>query len=84
MKENKEIDLTDEDKNDFRNATHCLICGEACKKDFKNEKEAEKYRNVRDHCHFTGKYRGCGHSICNLNSYNGYFMIPVFFDNMKN
>ena len=24
------------------------------------------YRKVRDHCHFTGKYRGATHIICNL------------------
>ena len=23
------------------------------------KKEAEKYKKVRDHCHFTGRYRGC-------------------------
>ena len=26
----------------------------------------KNYRNVRDHCHYTGKYRGAAHSICNL------------------
>ena len=26
----------------------------------------EKYRQVRDHCHYTGKYRGSAHKICNL------------------
>ena len=51
---------------------------------YKNEKEAEKYKKVRDHCHFTGKYRGCAHSMCNLNFCNRYFKIPVFFHNMKN
>ena len=83
MQENKEIHMTDEDKADFKNATHCFICGEAFKKNYKNEKEAEKYKKVRDHCHFTGKYRGCAHSICNLNYCNRYFKIPVFFHNMK-
>ena len=30
---------------------------------FKNKK---KYRKVRNHCHYTRKYRGTTHSICNL------------------
>ena len=24
------------------------------------------YIKVRDHCHYTGKYRGVAHKICNL------------------
>ena len=26
----------------------------------------KKYRKVRDHCHYAGRYRGAAHSICNL------------------
>jgi hypothetical protein len=41
---------------------------------------------VRDHCHFTGKYRGAAHNCCNINhTYkNNRWKIPVFFHNMKN
>ena len=84
MKENKEILMTDEDRKDFKTATRCFICGDRFNKTYKTEKEAEKYKKVRDHCHFTGKYRGCAHSICNLNYCNRQFKIPVFFHNMKN
>ena len=34
------------------------------------------YRKVRDHCHYTGKYRGTVHSICNL-KFNVSNKIPV-------
>ena len=36
---------------------------------------------VRDHCHFSGKYRGAAHSICNLKLSNE---IPLVFHNGSN
>ena len=33
---------------------------------------------VRDHCHYTGKFRGAAHSICNLR-YKTPKEIPVVF-----
>ena len=41
-------------------------------------------RQVRDHCHFTGKYRGCAHDDCNLQFSMRYYKIPVFLHNLKN
>ena len=38
----------------------------------------KKYRKVRDHCHYTGKYRGAPHSICNL-KYSVTKIIPIVF-----
>ena len=33
----------------------------------KNDKnEFKLYNKVRDHCHYTGKFRGAVHNICNL------------------
>ena len=37
-------------------------------------------QKVRDHCHYTGKYRGVAHSKCNLN-YKIVKEIPVLFHN---
>ena len=41
------------------------------KKEFSTDDDNEvsfkkKYPNVRDHCHYTGKFRGACHDICNL------------------
>ena len=52
----------------------------------KNPKKLSKsinYQKVRDYCHYTGKYSGAGHSICNL-KLNVPNEIPVVFDNGSN
>ena len=55
-----------------------------CEKEFctdKNDKNTFKlYHKVRDHCHYTEKFRGPAHSICNLR-YNIPKEIPVVFHN---
>ena len=35
---------------------------------------------MRDHCHYTGKFRGAAHNICNLR-YNTPKKIPIVFHN---
>ena len=49
-----------------------------CKKEFDNNDK--KQQKVRDHCHYTGKYRGAAHNICNLR-YKVPKEIPVVFHN---
>ena len=60
------IPLTDGENKSYKKQKVCYIC----KKEFntdKNDKNAFKlYHKVRDHCHYTAKYRGAAHNICNL------------------
>ena len=46
----------------------------------KFDKSNKKHYKVRDHCHYTGKYRGAAHNICNLR-YKIPNEIPVVFYN---
>ena len=43
----------------------------------------KKYFKVRDHYHYTGKYRHAAHNICNLPD-GRLREIPVFFQNGSN
>ena len=67
----KMIPLTTEEKIYHNEQEICYIC----KKEFD-----EKNYKVRDHCHYTGKYRGTAHNMCNL-KYKIPKEIPVVFHN---
>ena len=67
--------LTEEEKESYENKKLCHICD----KEFCTDNSKEM-RKVRDHCHYTGKYRGAAHSKCNLN-YKIVKEIPVLFYN---
>ena len=43
----------------------------------------KKYHKLRDHCHYTGEYRGAVYSICNL-KYSVPKKIPIVFHNGSN
>ena len=57
----KNILLTLEEKKNYDDQKVCYIC----KKEFDNNDNDKKQQKVRDHCHYTGKYRGAAHNICN-------------------
>ena len=63
------IPLTKEEEDNYNKENICHIC----KKEFNNDK-------VRDHCHFTGKYRVAAHNTCHLR-YKIPKNIPVIFHN---
>ena len=45
--------------------------------------EVREFREVRDHCHYTGQYSGFPKSICNL-KYSVPKRIPIVFHNGSN
>ena len=56
------IPLTKEEIRSHRTSRRCYIC----KKKFSTDDNIKKYHKVRDHCHYTGKYKGVAYDICNL------------------
>ena len=70
------IPLTKEEKKIHRGQRKCHIC----KKEFSTDDSKKKSFKVKDHCHYTGKYRGAAHKICNL-IYKIPKEIPVVFHN---
>ena len=68
------IPLTREEKIYHNEQEICYIC----KKEF--DMNDKKHYKVRDHCHYTGKYTGAAHNICNLR-YKIPKEIPVVFHN---
>ena len=69
--EEKKMIFTKEDIEQFNKASDCWICGEELGND-----------RVRDHCHYTGRYRGPAHNNCNL-KYRKPKSISVFFHNLS-
>ena len=66
--------LTEEDRKRYITSDICHIC--------ENPFKEESNRKVRDHCHFTGKYRGAAHNACNLNCRKP-LLLPVIFHNLQ-
>ena len=70
----KDIIMTQEDDEDFKNNKICRFCEKIIESD-----------KVRDHCHLTGKYRGPAHNTCNINvKQKDSNFIPFAFHNFSN
>ena len=67
----KPLKLTKEEQASFEKAKTCHICSKELLKD-----------RVRDHCHFTGQYRGPAHNSCNLQCRKP-LILPVVFHNLQ-
>ena len=67
----KPLRLTNAEQKSFEEANICHICNCELKKD-----------KVRDHCHFTGQYRGAAHNKCNLMCKKPK-VLPVIFHNLQ-
>ena len=65
-------ELNDRHLEEHKNTKKCHVC---FKEFFSNNIK------VRDHCHYTGRYRGAAHSSCNL-MYKIPDYIPVVFHNL--
>lgn len=67
--------MSPEDEERFENAINCHIC----EREFNASSTDIR---VRDHCHFTGLFRGAAHQTCNL-QYQTNTTVPVVFHNMS-
>lgn len=65
---------TDEWNVIWKMSTHCSICEKPFSPD-DNERD-------RDHCHYTGRFRGMSHHECNL-KFNRKYIVPVVFHNLS-
>ena len=70
---NKELVMTKENDKDFENSSKCCISH-----NFYVNGDVK----IRDHCHFTGKYKCCLHRDCNI-SVKLNHKIPVVFHELK-
>lgn len=76
FKESKAMIFDEEAKKLHDSQNECYACGE------RFDNKSKEYCKVRDHCHYTGKYRGALHSKCNL-KLKRTRTIPVFAHNLS-
>ena len=70
------IPLTDDENRYYEKRKYCHICKRKFWTDKDNKSKYKICQKVRDHCHYSGKFRGAAQSICNLR-YKVQQKIPV-------
>ena len=94
--EKEMIALTKEENKPYKEQQKCHISREKFCTD-KNDQNYANRKKVKDHCHYTGKFRGIAHSKYNLNckvpkdipiiihnaSYNTHFIINQLAEEFK-
>ena len=65
-KKKEMILLTDKENKSYEEPKVCYIGKKEFNTDKNNKNAFKLYHKVRDNCHYTGKFRGAAHSICNL------------------
>ena len=68
------MEFTVDDEDHFEQSQVCHIC-----------QKTLMDNRVRDHCHFTGIYRGAGHNACHLNYRlnSKSWKLPIIMHNLK-
>ena len=85
-KHKKEIIMNKEDIKNFNESKICYLCNKEIEDYYNlikdNNTERFIHNKVRDHCHFSGRYRGAAHYLCNIN-YRKQIYLPIIIHNLK-
>ena len=74
------IPLSDQETESYEKQKVFYICKKEFSTDKNNKSEFKLNHKVRDHCHYTGKFGGAAHDICN-SKYRILKEIPIVFHN---
>ena len=74
------LPLTENENRSYEKHKKFYICKNEFCYDKNEENKFKLYQKVRDYCHYTGKFKGAAHNICNLR-YKVLREIPVVFNN---
>ena len=86
LRHNEPMKLSAEEDKQYQAVTHCWICrkpGFATAAQIKHNKSLAAKLRVRDHCQFTGRFRGAAHTGCNWSLNWKSWKLPVLMRGLK-